>query len=365
MLTKRSILSLYKDIAGFLVFIAVILQSGIILSNYFQGLYDNYNSGQLLWAVISRSTVGFFSSLIVAFPLIVIIKRLNIYLPWGEKTLSRIAAELIAVIVLSLLITLLVTMIIYILVGSLPTEYNESDYLLLKRTVIYSITNLLFISSLEGTIFFKEHKRSKFEEAILREKIARIKLDLLKSQINQHFMFNSLNVLSGLLKKDPEKAEIFIQEFSTIYRYVLETIEQPLAKLENELKFLKSFIYLQQIRYGKGLNYSERVSKDLVDMQVPPLSLQTVLENSIKHNIVNDSNPLLIEVFCEDSNIIVRNNFQPKISNIKSTGLGQKNIKRRYQIICEKSPEFILENGYYTAILPLIKENRVDTNLIK
>lgn len=348
---KRSLYQIYKDLFVFLIFTAIILQSGIFISNYIKGFYEEMDANLIVGVIISRSAVGFISSLIVALPLILLIKKLNLYLPWGVHSVARVSVEFIIVVAVSIAITL----VVYLTAGAFSSELQQPHYSFLDSTVIYSITNILFTTSLEGYLFYKEHKKSKLEEAILRDEIAGIKLDILKNQINQHFMFNSLNVLSGLLKKDPDKAEIFIQEFSSIYRYVLETIEQPLSNLADELNFLRSYIYLQQIRHGNSLLYTESVSTQLYNKRLPPLSLQTVLENSIKHNIVNEDSPLLIELFDEDGAIVVKNNYQPKISIIASTGLGQKNIKRRYQIICEKYPLFIIKDGCYIATLPLVE----------
>ena len=179
--------------------------------------------------------------------------------------------------------------------------------------------------------------------------------EVLKSQINPHFMFNSLNVLSGLISKDTGRAQQFIDEFSHIYRYVLETLEQPVVSLEKELDFTRSYLLLQQIRYGDDLSYSIRIPSDLLKWVLPPLSLQVVLENAIKHNIVNESKPLKIDIYSEDTLLIVQNNIQPKISAAATTGLGLKNLVKRYRLVSQSEPSFYVETGYYVAKLPLIE----------
>ncbi|HCV15649.1 MAG TPA: hypothetical protein DF637_04880 [Rikenellaceae bacterium] len=350
-ITFKHLHETYKNIVGFLVFVAIVLQTGIIFQNHMLGSYDHYTAGELLTVIVSRSATGFVSSLIVALPFIYLIKFLNLFFPWGKRTIARISAEIIVVVTISFL----TTMVVFLLVEGIVTDISEENLSLLKGTLTYSVTNLIFIAALEGYMFYRDHKRAKLEEAMLRDEIASIKLNILKSQINQHFMFNSLNVLSGLLKRDPEKALLFIEEFSNIYRYVLESIEQSLTSLDKEVGFIRSYLYLQQIRYGNSLKYTENISENHLSLSLPPLSLQVIFENAIKHNIVNEDHPLLIEVVSHNDELIIKNNFQPKISKFASTGLGQKNIQRRYKIICEKSPEFIMENGYYTAILPLIK----------
>ena len=167
-------------------------------------------------------------------------------------------------------------------------------------------------------------------------------------------MFNSLNVLSGLISKDAGKAQQFIDEFSHIYRYVLETIEQPVSTLEKELDFMRSYLFLQQIRYGNDLSYAVNIPAYLLKLVLPPLSLQVVLENAIKHNIINESKPLKIEVFSKNNHLVVKNNIQPKISMGKSTGLGLKNLTKRYSMISTEEPVFSIDTNHYIAKLPLI-----------
>ncbi len=179
--------------------------------------------------------------------------------------------------------------------------------------------------------------------------------EVLKSQINPHFMFNSLNVLSGLINKDIGKAQQFIDEFSHIYRYVLETLEQQVVTLEKELDFTRSYLFLQQIRHGNDLSYTVNLPSSLLKWVLPPLSLQVVLENAIKHNIVNESKPLKIEIFSENNHLVVRNNIQPKISAVASTGLGLKNMVKRYRLISDFTPTFQVNTDYYVARLPLIE----------
>jgi len=179
-------------------------------------------------------------------------------------------------------------------------------------------------------------------------------IEILKQQVNPHFLFNSLNVLSGLITVDVAKAQLFIDEFSQIYRYVLETIEQPVTSLSKEIDFMHSYLFLQQIRYGENLTFSVNIPAGLLAMVVPPLSLQVILENAIKHNIVNESKPLLIEIFSEGQFLVVKNNLQPKISAPVSTGLGLKNLVKRYALITDMVPSFKVETNHYVARIPLI-----------
>ena len=179
-------------------------------------------------------------------------------------------------------------------------------------------------------------------------------IEVLKSQINPHFMFNSLNVLSGLIHVDVVKAQLFIDEFSQIYRYVLETIDQPVVTLNEELEFVRSYLFLQQIRYGESLTWSLNIVAEHLQLLVPPLSLQVLLENAMKHNIVNESKPLKIEIFSDADYLIIQNPIQPKVSGT-STGLGLKNLVKRYALISKLEPTFMVVDNKYVAKIPLIK----------
>lgn len=179
-------------------------------------------------------------------------------------------------------------------------------------------------------------------------------IEVLKSQINPHFMFNSLNVLSGLIHVDVAKAQLFIDEFSQIYRYVLETIDQPVVTLNEELEFVRSYLFLQQIRYGEHLTWSVNIVAAQLQLLVPPLSLQVLLENAMKHNIVNESKPLKIEIFSDGDYLFIQNPIQPKVSGT-STGLGLKNLVKRYALISRMEPTFNVVDNKYIARIPLIK----------
>jgi sensor histidine kinase YesM len=194
-------------------------------------------------------------------------------------------------------------------------------------------------------------EREKYE----KESIS-AKYESLKNQVNPHFLFNSLNALTNLVYEDQDKAAKFIKQLSEIYRYVLDTREKEVVSLEEELKFLESYIFLQQIRFGEKLRFSVSVknSKALIT----PLALQLLIENAIKHNIIAEDMPLDIKLYEEDNFVCVENNLQKK-SAIRdlSPGLGLENIRKRYQILTERRVDIIEDQHIFKVRLPMLTDN--------
>lgn len=340
----------FGNLLKLLLGLTTLIQCILILYNHFKGIYIFSDFPNLISLLLIRILLGLIASFIVAYPFLYIILFLNKIAPWGRQIIKRILIQLFFIIVISITISTLITL--FVKWGS---QHYSIDFMsFINNAMIYSVANLILVIILEAWIFFVESRQAKQETEKLKNKLIKTNFETLKGQIDPHFMFNSLNVLSGLINADAEKAHLFIDEFSQIYRYVLETIEKPLTSLHKEIEFIKSYLFLQQIRYGDSLSYSIKINSSVSDFLLPPLSLQVLIENAIKHNIVNESNPLLIEVYSKESRIYVRNNLQPKISSLKSTGLGLKNLRQRYELIgSDLKPRFLVEDNHYTAILPI------------
>ncbi|MEM7374782.1 MAG: histidine kinase [Bacteroidota bacterium] len=185
------------------------------------------------------------------------------------------------------------------------------------------------------------------------------RFETLKNQVNPHFLFNSLNVLSSLVHEDPNLAEDFIGKLTKVYRYVLDLKDQVLVPLEEELAFIKSYFFLHQIRFGNKLRLYVQIPQEDRNMLLPPLTLQLLVENAIKHNIITHDHPLTIEMYTENgTNFVVKNNFQPrKQEMVVSTGIGLQNLKARYQFLSESQPSFSQDQNYYIAKVPLLSQS--------
>jgi sensor histidine kinase YesM len=191
-------------------------------------------------------------------------------------------------------------------------------------------------------------------EQNLREENLVFQNETLKSQVNPHFLFNSLNTVSSLIHSDPEKADQFINNLSSVYRYILENSQKDKIPLQSEIELINKYFDLHRVRDEEKMVLSIYYS-DAEVYQILPVSLQILLENAIKHNIATRDNPLKISIYFEDQYIVVKNNLQKKATQMKSTGIGLRNLAERIRLISGK--DLIIEETTDSFIvkLPLLK----------
>jgi LytS/YehU family sensor histidine kinase len=176
------------------------------------------------------------------------------------------------------------------------------------------IANVFLTFLHEGIARYESWKKNQEETELLKDAYQQSRLLGLKSQVNPHFLFNSLNSLSSLISENEEEAEVFLNEMSKVYRYMLRNDEDNLVTLDTELKFLDSYAYLLQARYGSGLQFDIDIKDEDREKYLPPLTLQTIIENSFTQNTISKSSPLLIKIAVkEHDTLIISNNVQPKM----------------------------------------------------
>ena len=339
-----------RRLLNFVLIISFSIQLILIVYNHFTGFSVITGFFHLLVKLIYGTSLTIIGGLLVTIADLMVIRYLNMRFTWAVKPFPRILIQF----AFSTLIAITGTSIITVISHYISPYRDGLLALLWLNGLITSVINLIIMAILEALLFFSESNRARIKAEELEKELYNIRYEVLKNQINPHFMFNSLNVLSGLIEKDAVKAQQFIDEFAHIYRYVLETIEKLVVPLGDELKFVKSYIFLQQIRYGEAIRLTVNVDAGLLSKVMPPLSLQLVLENAIKHNVVSISQPLVIEIFYDRDRLLVKNNIQAKVSSGVSTGLGQKNLVKRYLMISDEVPEFSMTDNHYIVKLPLI-----------
>jgi two-component system LytT family sensor kinase len=329
---------------------ALIIQSIIVTYNTITGFIRVETMAEYTFRVIYGSIISTLLALMIIYPDLFVINRLNRKSGWSKAPLRRVALQAGLTLVIAVTVSSLGTLGV-----NLIHKYTEDlTLVLITNAMITAVINIIAMTVLEAWLFFRDAKLAKMNTEKLQNELAIIRFEVLKNQINPHFLFNSLNVLSGLIGQDTQKAQKFIDAFARIYHYVLDTIEKPVVTLEDELGFARSYMYLQQIRHGDHVKFTVSMPATYLPMMLPPLSLQVVLENALKHNITGASYPLEVRLLAEPGWLEVSNDLRPKTSSGKSTGIGQLNLAKRYAMVCDRIPEFRIENNQYVVKLPLI-----------
>lgn len=342
--------NLFKLVFGF----AVSLQIIIILVNHLTGFYELNSVSQFISRVLLGSALSFIATFAVVYPDLFVIKFLNEKIGWHQRIFVRLLIQFFLTVLIGGIAAVGITYFSHVL-----NPYKEGLLINMSyNLMIFAVCNVILVIILEGWIFFIEGAKSSKRSRELEGQVTELRFEMLKKQIDSHFLFNSLNVLSGLIEKDAELAQDFIDEFSRLYRYVLESIDKRVVTVEDEINFARSYLYLQRMRYGEGLEFKVDLPSELLNGYLPPLSLQVVLENACKHNTVSINDPLVISITGNEGRLIVQNNIQPKISHSRGTRTGQSNLLKRYQMIGDMEPTFNVGTDNYTATLPIIFEEQ-------
>ena len=231
---------------------------------------------------------------------------------------------------------------------------NHTPILLASLFVIITIlfvNNIFEIILLRREMEFNRVRAEKMETAKVEAE-----LEALKTQIDPHFIFNSLNTLSYLITREPQSARLFNDTLAKVYRYILSNKDKDLVLLKEELEFISNYFYLLKIRFSDGVNMIIEINDvSAEDFLIPPISLQTLVENAIKHNEFNESHPLDIKVAVSANYVVVRNPVKPKEQSAPSNKIGLNNLDNRYKLITRKN--IVVENNYrfFTVKLPILK----------
>jgi two-component system LytT family sensor kinase len=214
---------------------------------------------------------------------------------------------------------------------------------------------LTVVAIYESIYFMNELKKSVEEKEMLKRESLYAQLDALKTQVNPHFLFNNLNTLVSIIPDDPRRAVDFVQQLAKVYRHILEVKDEQSIPLKEELDVLKAYAFLLKTRFGDNIEIKINVPDEKLNRKIIPLSLQLLMENAVKHNIVSGDKPLRIDVFTDNGRLVVSNNLQKKNQMNESTGMGLDNIRNRYRLLSEKSVEVNENHADFTVSIPLIE----------
>jgi sensor histidine kinase YesM len=340
---KQALIPTYKDL---LLFIELWLLAIVICFGYFSFIEQaplsdyEYSWGEFLF---DSSTMLVFIALSLTF------NRLFIHL---FKPLQHYLGKILLYSIMLLLVNTLIATL-YTTLGDIPRqEYAINIY-------VFSLI-ATFISGIHANVLFQKAYRKQTEQshqlqmenAHQKEVNLQTSLMALKSQVDPHFLFNNFSILSDLIEENPKDAHIFLDNLSRVYRYKLVNMTTDLVTLNDEMKMLRSYISLINSRFGDAIKVN--MPDDIPSKKLPPLALQLLVENAIKHNAHSRQNPLIINITISNDAISVSNAIMPLSSTESSTGLGLKNLQARYELLAGKKIEIYNNGQEFKTTIPLM-----------
>ncbi|KAB7732580.1 hypothetical protein F5984_01075 [Rudanella paleaurantiibacter] len=247
------------------------------------------------------------------------------------------------------------------------TQPGSTTRILLFNVVI----NVISVGTFESMYSLNKWRENMLQKEQLKKVTLQSQYESLKNQVNPHFLFNTLNSLSSLIADEPERAEQFVDEMAKVYRYLLQTnrrtddeTDGDLTTLAAEMAFIQSYFHLLKTRYGAGIRLDVALPEADMACLLPPLTLQMLVENAVKHNVIHPNKPLVIEIRSEaGGRLLVRNNRQPKTTRVLSNQVGLSNITAKYRLLAQRqgapgttTPGVVVDetDGFFTVHLPLL-----------
>jgi hypothetical protein len=330
------------------IFIGLSIFSVIIIIRLINGEsvdFDSYLKFTFMYTILYSFSLHYVNMVLFIF-----LDKVFIFDRFSKK---RIAIGFVSSFFLSIFVIFLLRVFINTVIEGDSLENflkNESpsDY------IVASVFTFIVLLIIHIIYLYKWYQENKIKEQKIIAGTASAKFESLKNQIDPHFLFNSLNVLSSLIEENPENAQKFTTSLSKIYRYVLEQKDKELVSVEEELAFAKTYMNLLKMRFENSLFYELPTTISNPEAKVVPLSLQLLLENTVKHNVVSEQRPLHIRIYVEGDYLVVQNDFQKKEVLQSRQGVGLQNIINRYGIITNRKVLIEQNEQTFTVKLPIL-----------
>ncbi len=278
---------------------------------------------------------------------------LNTKITWEKNAIRKIFVGVLGSFVITLLTLICINYVLWVIIeGKDPSVLFSRS----RRSfyIIALVITLLITAILHAVEFFREIKRQKLINEKLVEEKLKTELNALKAHIDPHFLFNSFNILYGLIEEDPKKAQQLLNQLSGIYRYILENRNEEFETLSSEIAFANKYLSLHQARFEDSIEIDLRIDDQKLNYKMPSLSLQLLLENAIKHNAFDEDQPLQIEIYTELNDLVVKNNKKPRKHIVDSNRMGLKNIEDRYALLGYENLSIVETDNSFMVKLPLI-----------
>ncbi|NUN68766.1 MAG: histidine kinase [Bacteroidetes bacterium] len=277
--------------------------------------------------------------------------RLRLRFSWLSQPVYKVLALVVSNIFYTIPISVGLMTMWYVF-----ARHAAADWDVIFKATALCVVCVVFITHTYETVFLIKSwgtDRSKSEE--LAKAKMEAELEALKNQIDPHFLFNSLNTLSHLIGQDPQKAKQFNDDLAEVYRYILSNKDRNLVLLSEELLFAERYFSLLRIRFGSAVVLTVEGAGSADDLLIPPISLQILLENAVKHNAFSEEDPLRITVQIHDAAMTVTNDRRNKTTAGTSSGIGLRNLRDRYRLITGQDPAIQDGDGRFTVTLPLLR----------
>jgi LytS/YehU family sensor histidine kinase len=273
-------------------------------------------------------------------------------MPWLTFGNKRFYWQLGAGIILSLVV---INLSYFILKFGLTQDPPDQQQIM-SMNLIGLLVLLPIISTNFGIQFLSNWKTAQLKAEELQKETIKAELTALKNHLDPHFLFNNLNILSSLISLDPDLSQTYLEKFAEVYRSILQSSKEELISLNDELRFIASYLYLLDIRFEKTIQTFIDVKSEDHLKYLPPLTLQMLIENAIKHNVITELRPLKIHISSQNGFISVKNNLQAKkIEERNSSKSGIKNIQKRYSYFTDKEVQVFQNQDHFIIKIPLIE----------
>lgn len=331
-------LNLFKTRNAFVIatVLSIILTGMMMLANL-NGEWSLNKHFHLLFIFINNIVITFS---VLCYSFSIIKSRLKL----SQKKLFVITGSIVMTIIISLISNRIHTTIHH------DPQFSDAGNVYLTRDISTAFISILFALILYNLSRRHQHRIEK--EQLLRENLL-VRYEALENQLDPHFLFNSLNTLSALIEDNNDRAQSYLHHLANSYRYIIQS--RRLVDLDEEMQFVKSYCKMLEMRYGDNIRFERNIERHKLQYQVIPISIQLLIENAVKHNVVSQRYPLAITLCTTPHDTFrVSNPIRPKQETSNNTGLGLSNLAKRYKLLCDKEISISNQNGIFSVELPLL-----------
>lgn len=350
-------MKVFKFISKYKSFITKVLGIGIIIpiyfltKSFFAGNLPN-DAGEIEYSLLNNFIFTVIMSVALYSTCSYISNLCEKTLPWEGNAKRRFMVQLITTVFAVIIISVIITYTYNYYLTSCTVE--DINGFIFEVVTIALIVSVIATALGEAMFLFNKWQTALLDAEKLKQENLQSQFAALKNQVNPHFLFNSLNTLATIIPEDPNQAVEFVQKLSSVYRYLLQYKDDETVELKTELDCIDAYFFLQKIRFGDNLQVEINVPKQYYGKLIPPLTLQILVENAIKHNVISKQKPLRVDIYVDDVGMLVtKNNLQKKKSVESSTKIGLQNLINRFGYLFDKTIDIFETDRDFLVKVPL------------